>query len=336
LSNASRTDSFTRRRFVAASAAGLALGSVSSQVLAQFLGKPARMLIGFPPGGSIDAVGRVLADKMRGSYAPAVLVENRLGTRGAVVVSALMSAPADGSVFHLAPHSIATLWPHAYATLSFDPLRDLVPVSTVNAFDFAFVVRASVPATNPAEFVEWYKSNPRQNGLFGIQGTPGGTPHFLGLLFAQSAGIELTPVPYKGTVQGIQDLMGGQVLSWMGPLGDIEPFHRSGKVRVIATTGPRASRFVSQVPAFAEAGHPTVLAQERFGIFLRAGSPPATVQALNKSIAEALENPDVKAMCERNASEASGSTPEQFESIIRRENERWRGIVKAARFTPEE
>ncbi|MSQ50472.1 MAG: hypothetical protein EXR28_01155 [Betaproteobacteria bacterium] len=344
----------TRRQFIAASGLALAPCGLASharaqgiaqpiqgiaqpiQGIAQPITTPARMLIGYPPGGSIDAIGRVLAEKMRGSYAPSVIVENRPGFRLSAVVSGLMSSPPDGTAFTIAPHSVTTLWPHVYKKLPFDPLRDLVPVSTVNLSEFAFVVRASVPAANLAEYLEWYKSNPRQHGLYGITGAVGGIGHLLGLLFGLGAGILLTPVPYKGTVQGIQDLLGGQTLSWLGPLADIEPFHRSGKVRVIATTGPRRSRFVPQVPSFTEAGHPTVLAQERFGIYLRAGSPPSTVQALNKAIRDALETAEVKAMCERQTSEASGSTPEQFENIIRRENERWSGIVRAVRFTPEE
>ncbi len=327
---------FTRRQFIAASAAALAQGGIARQSFAQGIGKPARMLIGYPPGGSIDAVGRILAEKMRGSYAPSVVVENRAGHRQAPAVAGLMGNPADGSTFLLAPHSITTLWPHVYEKLSFDPLKDLMPVSTVNYFDFAFVVRAGVPASNPAEYLEWYKTNPKQNGLYGITGALGGTPHFIGLLFGQSAGIELTPVPYKGTVQGIQDLLGGQTLAWMGPLADIEPFHRSGKVRVIATTGPKRSRFVPQIPTFVEAGHPTVLAQERFGIYVRGGSSPATVQALNKSIRDTLDNAEIKSLFEKQTSEASGSTPQQFETIIRQEFERWRGIVKATRYVPEE
>ncbi len=324
----------TRRRFIAASA--LALGGAAPLARAQVVGKPARMLIGYPPGGSIDAIGRVIAEKMRGSYAPAVVVENRPGNRQAAVISGLMSSPPDGSTFLIAPHSITTVWPHVYRKLTFDPLSDLLPVSSVHLADFAFVVRSSVPVTNAAEYVEWYKRNPKENGLFGITGAVGGTPHFLGLLFAQSAGIELTPVPYKGTVQGIQDLLGGQTLAWMGPLGDIERFHSSGKARVIATTGQKRSRFLPQVPTFSEAGHPTVLAQERFGIWLRAGASPETVQALNKAIRDSLDTPEVKAMCEKFTSEAIGSTPEQFENIIRQENERWGGIVKAARYTPED
>ncbi|MFM9970101.1 MAG: tripartite tricarboxylate transporter substrate-binding protein [Burkholderiales bacterium] len=325
-----------RRRFVVTSGVGFALGTLPWPLHAQVLSRPARMLIGFPPGGSIDAVGRVVAEKMRGNYAPSVVVENRLGTRGAVVVAALLGAEPDGSVFHLAPISITTLWPHVYGKLSFDPLKDLMPVTTVSSFDFALVVRASVPATNPAEFIQWVKSDPKQNGLFGIQGVVGGTPHFLGLVFAQSAGIDLTPVPYKGTVQGIQDLMGGQVQAWMGPVGDIEPFHRAGKVRIVATTGSRRSRFVSGAQTFTEAGHPTVLQEERFGIWVRSGTSRGVIQTLNRSINDTLEQTEVKAMCERNANEPSGSTPEQFEALIRREHERWRGIVRAAKYTPED
>lgn len=325
----------SRRDFLAAGAGAMAAG-LAGPLAAQTLPRPARLLVGFPPGGSIDALARVLAERMRGSYAPSVVVENRAGTRGAVVVQAMMQAPPDGSVFHIAPNTVCTLWPHVYAKMTFDPLKDLVPVATVSAFDFCFVVRASVPVNNLAEYVEWYRTNPKVNGLFGIQGVVGGTPHFLGVLFGQSAGIELTPVPYKGTVQGIQDLMGGQVLCWMGPVGDIEAFHRAGKVRVIATTGQQRSRFLPGVQTFTEAGHPNVLAQERFGIFVREGTPAPVVQTLNRSLVEAVESAEFRGMCERNGNEPAPSTPAQAQALIQREHERWRGIVKAARYTPEE
>jgi tripartite-type tricarboxylate transporter receptor subunit TctC len=328
-----------RRRFLAASAlsaSGLALGAAAGLARAQAVNRPARILVGYPPGGSIDAVARVIAEKLRGSYAPSVVVDNRAGNRAAVVMQALMSAPTDGSTFIMAPHSIATVWPHVYKNLSYDALKDIQPVSMVSFFDFAFVVRADVPATTVGEYAQWVKTNPKQNGLFGITGAIGGTPHFVGLLFAQSAGIELTPVPYKGTVQGIQDLLGGQTPAWVGPLGDIERFHSAGKVRVLATTGTRRSKFVPQVPTFIEAGHKDVVWQERFGIWLRGGASPTTVQALNRSVREALDSADVKAMCEKFTSEASGSTPEQFDTIIRQEHARWGRIIRSTGYTPED
>ncbi|MFM9970331.1 MAG: Bug family tripartite tricarboxylate transporter substrate binding protein [Burkholderiales bacterium] len=326
----------TRRRFILGSALALSQGVLPTLARAQALGKPARLLIGYPPGGSIDAIGRTLAEKMRGSYAPTVVVENRPGNLGAAVVSGLLASPPDGSAFMIAPHSVTTLWPHVYKNLPFDYQRDLLPISTVNLSEFAFVVRASVPATNLAEYLDWYKTNPKTNGLYGVTGTFGGIGHLLGMLFGLGAGIELTPISYKGTVQGITDLLGGQTLSWLGPLADIEPFYRAGKVRVLATTGPKRSRFVPQVPSFTEAGYPAVLAQERFGISARAGSSPAVVQALNKAVRDAVETAEYKAMCERQTSEPSSSTPEQFEAIIRREHERWGGVIKAVRFSPQE
>ncbi len=329
----------TRRHFISAAglaATSLAVGGVSLRARAQAFPRQARILLGYPPGGSIDAVARILADKMRGSYAPILVVENRPGNRAAVVMQGLMSAPADGSAMLIAPHSVTTVWPHVYKNLSYDALKDLIPISMVNFFDFAFVVRADVPATNLAEYVAWSRTNPKQNGLFGITGAVGGTPHFVGVLFAQSAGIELTPVPYKGTVQGIQDLLGGQTPAWIGPLGDIERFHSAGKVRVLATTGLKRSKFVPQVPTFVEAGHKEVVWQERFGIWLRAGATPQTVQALNKALRDALDSPEVKGMCEKFTSESAGSTPAEWDAIIRREHTRWGGIIKSAGFQPED
>ena len=211
-----------------------------------------------------------------------------------------------------------------------------IPVTTISHFDFSFVVRADIPATTLAEYVDWAKSNPRQNGMFGITGAVGGTPHFIGMLFAQIAGLQLTPVPYKGTVQGIQDLLGGQTPAWVGPLGDIERFHRAGKVRVLATTGQKRSRFLPQVPTFVEGGHPGVVVQERFGIWLRAGASATVVRTLNKALQDALEDAEVRSLCEKFTSEAGGSTPEQFEAIIRQEHARWGGIIKSTGYQPED
>jgi len=323
----------TRRRFVAASAISLAVPSLSR---AQALQRPARILVGYPPGGSIDAVARVLAEKMRGSYAPQVIVENRPGNRAAVAMQGLMGPPPDGSVMLIAPHSITVVWPHVYKNLTYDVFKDLAPISMVSFFDFALAVRNDVPAASVVEFVRWVNGNPRQNGMYGITGAVGGTGHFMGMLFAQSAGMQTTPVPYKGTVQGIQDLLGGQIPAWIGPLGDIERFHAAGKVRLLAITGVKRSKFVPQVPTFLESGHKDVVWQERFGIWMRAGATQQTVQTLNRALRDALESPEVRGLCEKFTSEAAGSTPAEWDAIVRREHERWGRVVKTTGYQPED
>lgn len=322
-----------RRRFLQASAALGSLGSFAPGVLGQVTAKTVRVLVGFPAGGTADFIGRNLAAKLRGDYAATVIVENKPGARGSVVVAALSSTEPDGSVLLLAPHSMLTLYPHVVRNLPYDP-KVLVPAAIVATHEFALAVGQAVPAGTLAEFFQWCKANPKL-ALYGTQGS-GTTHHFLGYMLSKATGVPMTPVPYKGAAPGVQDLLAGQIPAFMVPLGDIVPHHRSGRVRILGTSGLQRSRFVPEVPTFEEAGFPGVIAMERFGVFVRAGSSSATVEAVNKSVLAVLEQPDFRSSLEKISYEPQGSTPQEFVAIIKREHERWGGIVHASGFKAED
>jgi tripartite-type tricarboxylate transporter receptor subunit TctC len=262
------------------------------------------------------------------------MVENRPGARGVIVTSALMGGEPDGSTLYLAPHSVVTMWPHVYRKLPYDPTRDLLPVSMIATVDFALAVSPDINVNSLAEFIRWAKANPKK-AMVGNLGT-GSTPEFLAFLLAQDAGLQLTNVPYKGSIPGVADLIGGHLPAWIGPLGDIAPHHQRGKARVIAISGPQRSRFLPEVPTFAEAGHPRVFGVERWGVYLRAGAQPATVNAVNKAVQDALKHADFRTAIEKLSYEPRGSTPQEFDATIKREHDRWGAIVKASGFTPEE
>lgn len=293
------------------------------------MSKPVKVLVGFPPGGTADFIARSLAAKLRDTYAATVIVENRPGARGAVVVAALMNAEPDGTVLYLAPHSTITLYPHVIRKLPYDP-ADLMPVAVVATHEFALAVGTAMRASNLQEYFQWCKANPK-NALYGTLGS-GTTHHFLGYMLSQATGVTLTPVPYKGAAPGVQDLLGGQIASMMVSLGDIVPHDRSGKVRILATSGLQRSRFVPDVPTFQEAGFPSVVAIERFGVFLRAGTPASIVESVNKAVLGALDQPDFRAVLEKISYEPHGSNTQEFTAIVKSEYERWRGIVRASGF----
>ena len=323
-----------RRDFLISSAALLAAGGLPA-ARAQTLGKPARILVGFPPGGTADLIGRQLAQRLRGAYAPSVVVENRPGALQAVIVQALLSAEPDGSTLFLAPHSISGLYPHVYRKLPYDPLTDLMPVSVVCSFEFCMAVAANVPARTLPEFVALAKSNPKY-AIYGSLGL-GTSFHFLGSMLEQAAGVKLTHIPYKGAAPTVQAGLAGEVPSIIGPIGDIAQHHASGKLRVIATSGTQRSQFLPDVPTFEEQGYRGVTGKERFGVYVRRNTPVPVVEAASRAIVTALQDPELRAAIEKMSYyEPRGSTPQEFEGYIRAEYRMWQGVVKASGFTPED
>lgn len=292
----------------------------------------ARIVVGFPPGGTADVIGRALAEKLRGQYAANVIVENKPGARGSVAIQAVNAAEAEGDVIYIAPHSIVTLYPHVYRKLPFNPLTDMLPAGSLASFEFALSVSPSVPVRNLTEFVQWVKANPK-TAAYGSLGN-GTTAHFLGFMLSTAAGgLDLNHIPYKGAGPGVQDLLAGQIPSLIGPVGDIAQHHRAGKARVLATSGLQRSRFLPDVPTFEEAGYKGLFATERFGVFLKRGTPPAVVDRVNRAVNAALAQEDFRATLERVSYEPLATTPQEFDGILKSEHGRWAGIVKASGFS---
>jgi len=320
-----------RRQFCAAASAFATAGWPAAD--AATVDKVTRIVLGFPPGGTADVIARALAARLRGSYAPTLLVEHRPGARGVPMMNAVLGAEADGSTLLLMTHTLMTLWPHVYRNLRYDAFRDLRVVAMVATLEFALAINPAVPAKTLREFLGWAKANPAR-ALYGTLGS-GGSPQFLGFQLAQDAGVSLTPVPYRGSAPGVVDLIGGQTPSWIGPLGDVIQHHSRGTARIIATSGSERSRFLPEVPTFAELGFSNVFLEERWGIFVRKDTPDAVVDSLTKLLLEAVRHPEYRATTDRITYEAKSAAAPQFSAIIHREHERWRRIVRASGYTPE-
>jgi tripartite-type tricarboxylate transporter receptor subunit TctC len=322
-----------RRNFISATTATLLAGTgVMEAARAQDNLLPlARVLVGFPPGGSADVIGRALAERLRGVYAENVIVENRPGAWSIVVVRALMNGPADGTSMYLSNLSTSTLYPHVFRSLPFEPLVDLTPVSVVAAFEFALTIGSHIPATNLAEFVQWCKANPGK-AAYGSLGE-GSNAHFLGTMLSAAAGVEWNHVPFRGAGPGVQALLGGHVPSLIGPIGDIAPHHGGGKARVIAVSGRQRSRFLPTVPTFEESGFPGLYAIDGFGLYVKKGTPAPVIARLNKDVATALRQADFRTLLEKLSYEPRASTPQELQALIASEHNRWRDIVKASGFS---
>ncbi len=327
-----------RRHLLAAAAlASFVFATLTPLAQAQTaIDKPARIVVGFPPGGSSDVVARLLADQLRGSYAPTVIVENKAGAGGRIGALAVKAGDADGSQFLLTPASILTIYPHVYKKLGYDALADFTPVSTVASVTFAFSVSSAVPASvkTAADYVAWAKANPKDANYGSL--AAGATPHFVGTMLSRAAGLHLNHIPFKGGAPLVSDLLGGQIQAGVNVLPEVLPHHQTGKLRILAVSGAKRSRYLPNVPTLAESGFKDVAADEYFAVFAPAKTPPNVVAKLNAAIQQALKSKPLIEALERLSFEVVGQSQAEFGKIVKSELERWGPVVKASGFSSEE
>jgi tripartite-type tricarboxylate transporter receptor subunit TctC len=325
----------SRRSFIclagAAIAGGLARAAASADAA---LSGTARLLVGFAPGGLLDVVARMVAREARG-FASSFIVENRPGAGGRLALSALKSAPADGSVMVFTPASMVVLYPHLYPKLSYDVFADLAPVAPVCDFPFLLTVGPLVPSDvrTLADFVQWCRTHPAQ-ASYGTAAA-GSMLHFTGVSLARAAGFEFVHVPYGGP-GGIQDLAGGRIAATIYPLGTALPHVQSGRIRALATTGKTRLPALPDVPTVSEAGFPMIEGTEWFGVFAPAKTPPEVVARLNAAIGAAARTVEFQSGLAKLSVDSAFATPGEFAQRLKDEYERWAPIVRASGFKPED
>jgi tripartite-type tricarboxylate transporter receptor subunit TctC len=324
----------SRRHIVqGASAAGL-LAAIGRSARAQTM-DTVKIVTGFTPGGTSDAICRRLADKIRPGYAANAVVDNRTGAGGQIAVQFVKGAAPDGATVLQTPMSMLGIYPHIYKKLPYDPVADLTPVSLGCVFDFGFAVGPAVPASikSVPEFLAWCKANPAQANF----GSPaaGSVPHFIGALLGRQAGVDIKHIAFRGTQPAILDMLGGQLQAVSGPVGEFTQHLASGKCRLLATSGARRNRFAPTISTLTEQGMKDMAFSEWFGFYLPAKASAETVQKLNTAIRGALAQPDVIDGLGQMGLEAQGSTPVELGAMLKADTERWGPLVKAIGFTAE-
>ena len=281
----------TRHRFLASLAGTLALSALSPLAQAQD-GPPIKLIVGYPPGATSDTLTRIVAEHMGRSLKQTVIVDNKAGAGGRLANEAVKAAPADGTTLLMTPVATMSIFPHAYAgQLRYDPFKDFVPVAHLSNFQVGLAVNASVPAKTLAEYIAWVKADPTKNGFY-ASAAAGSLPHFFGVMFARSAGLQMTHVPYKGTAPAMQALASGEVTAVSTVVADIRPLVTAGKARLLAVAGEQRDAGFPEVPTFRQLGYDLV-AQPWYALFAPAGTPPATVERLAKAAAAAMQDPAV-------------------------------------------
>lgn len=332
------TTSVTRRRMLAGASGAAALASLPLSIpraLAQAQAEIVRVICGYAPGGTSDTISRRIGDKLAGTYAKAAVVENRAGAAGRIAIDAVKTAAPDGATLLMTPGSMLFIYPHIYKNLSYNPTTDLMPVSTAANIVHAIAVGPMVPESvkDIAGFIAWCKANPSLANY----GSPaaGSTPHFVGTMVEKAAKVQMNHVAFKGTQPAIVDLMGGQIAAVCGPDGEFLPHMKSGRIRVLATTGQTRSRFHPDVATFAEQGMKDVVVQEWFGFFMPAKTPQDAVDRASVAIRNALKTKEVVDSFNLMGLDPAGSTPAELAARLKADLAFWAPIVKATGFTPE-
>ncbi len=292
---------------------------------------PARMLVGFPPGGAVDVLGRLFAEPMSEALSRTVIVENRPGAVGQIAAEALKAAPADGATLMVAPDATLIFRPQTLSRPPFDPLADFIPVAHTGNWATALGVHAALPVKTLAGFVAWAKTNP-DSAAFASSGA-GGSTHFFGLLLAQITGVPLRQVPYKGAGPAILDVVAGHVPATVQPLGTLLAQARAGKLRVLAMSGGRRSAAAPEVPTFAELGYPALTAEGWFGIFAPAATPADTVAKLNTAFVQAMRASALREKLRGLDLEVREMDAAGFAAIVRADYARWGPLIRASGFS---
>lgn len=325
--------SLDRRHFLCTLSAG-ALTIAAPHARAQNLPDSLRLICGFPPGGSADAIARWVGERLAGVVARSVVVDNRTGAGGRLAIESLKAAPADGGTLLLTPSSTLAMYPHVYQKLNYDPVADLAPVSQVCDFVHGLAVGAGVPASvrNLADFIAWCKANPQQAS---IANTGDGTmPHFLTIMLGRALGTKIEAIPYKGAAPAINDVIAGQIAGIIAPEGSFTSFLADGKLRLLATSGERRSRFFPAVGTFAEQGAKNLVVGEWFALFAPQRTPAPLIAKAATTVAEALRTEDLQTKLAKFGMTAVGSTPAALGERLRADHTFWGPVVKSTGFTP--
>ncbi len=313
-------------QFSAARVSAMAMLAMIAPVAhaADYPTRPVRLIVGFPPGGAADILGRIAAQQLTERFGQQVVVDNRGGAGGLVATELAARATPDGYtlLFTSMPHVIN---PHLYKKVQYDAIRDFAPAVQFVTGPLMLAANASFPAKAVKDLIAYAKARPGQIN-YASSGS-GASSHLAMELFKTMAGIDMNHIPYKGTGPLMTDLIAGQVPLTIASAVPLTPQVRAGKLRGMAVTGPKRSPSFPDLPAIAETvpGYDVV---NWFGILAPAGTPAAIVTRINVEMNKALAAQQVKDTLRSQSADSAGGTPEEFARIVRADFAKWAKVVR--------
>lgn len=320
----------TRRRFLSTmAAAGAAFGltplrRVAAQ--AKYPDRPIRMIVPFPPGGPIDTMARMTAEQLT-SRVGQVVIENRPGGGSTIGTKDVAAAAPDGYTLMFGSSGSLAVAPALYSSLGVDPLKAFAPIATVALLPHVFVVNNDVPAKTIAEFVDYAKANPGKINFGAGLGTP---PHLLSTLFKTDAKIDVVYVPYTGSAQSVNDLLGGRTQFTIDGLVTLYPLIQAGKLRPLAIARGERWPALPEVPTLVESGYPDFVLDAWTGLVAPADTPRPIIDQLNAAVNDGLKSADAQQKLAKFSAIAKIGTPEDFRKFLVEQTQKWASIVKLA------
>jgi tripartite-type tricarboxylate transporter receptor subunit TctC len=290
--------------------------------------KPVKMVVPFPPGGSLDITGRLIAQRLSEMWGQTVVVENKPGAGGNIGADMVAKSPADGYTILMGALSTHAVNPNLYSKMPYDAAKDFAPITLIATTPNVLVVNAASPVNNVRDFIAYTKANPGKLS-FG-SGSNGSAGHLAGELYKVETGTDSVHIPFKGGAPATQALLAGDTQFMFDNLANAMAQVKAGKLKALAVTTAQRSSLVPDLPTMAEAGLPGFDISTWYGFFAPAGTPPAVVAKWNADVTTILTSPDVRAKLMADGAEPAPNSPDQFAQMIARELAKYARIVKAS------
>jgi len=310
-----------------AAISAVVLAAVGGPAYAQtYPSRTVTLVVPFPPGGGVDALARILAERLSVSLKQSVVVENRTGGGGTVGTRQVAKAEPDGYTLMLAHTGTVSINPSLYANAGYDPRKDFAPIGLIGSMPVALIAHPSFPAKTVADVIAIAKREP---GKLNFGTSAVGTGGYLTAEYFKSvAGLDMTIIPYRGTAPFMNDLIGGHVPVSFGVLPPAIGNIQSGSLRAIAVTGTRRFSLLPDVPTASESGLPGFDAVLHYGLVAPAGTPRPIIERLNKELRALAESDLVKQRVQAEGGDALTSTPEEYAKDIDQEETKWSTLIR--------
>jgi len=316
-------------------AVATATGGVAHAQATDYPTKPITIVVPFSPGGGVDTVARLLADKLRTGLNATVVVDNKAGGSGMIGAQAVVKAAPDGYTLLLGSAGETAINPFVYkGKMTYNPAKDLAPITLVTRIPNVLVVAPNLPVKNTEELVAHAKKHP---GRLSYSTSGVGNPqHLNGELLEELAGVHMVHIPYRGAAGQLVDVTSGTVDMTFVSYAAAKSFIQTGKVKAIAITSAKRASFAPELPALAETKALAKYQLENwFGLFAPAGTPDAVLQKLNVAVTTALKDPELGKRLRDQGGEPSPMTPQQFRDFIKAESVQFERIVQVANIVAE-
>jgi tripartite-type tricarboxylate transporter receptor subunit TctC len=284
-----------------------------------------KILVGFPPGGSADTIARQIGIAMKDDYA-SVIVENKPGAAGRIALQQLKKSAPDGQTVIILPSGPMVLFPHVYKNVGYDAVKDFTPISLLARFQFGIVSGPGSNVKTIAEMLAKAKAEPA-SASYGTPGA-GSLPHFLGVMLEQTSGATLNHVPFQGGAPANTALLGGHIGYKMDVVSETAPFHKDGKVRIIAVTSSKRDAQIPEVPTLKEQGI-NMEASAWFAMYGPAGMSAPTLAKLEAQVRKAVNRPEMQDQLIKLGNEPVGSSSVELAAEQKADFTRWEKPIKA-------